>query len=47
MLDLTVDTGSRKFEQMGVWKSFGRVLAILACHQFRLPVPTGFFRDVR
>jgi rSAM/selenodomain-associated transferase 2 len=47
MLDLTVETESRKFEQMGIWKSLGRVLAILACHQLRLPLPTRFFRDVR
>jgi glycosyltransferase involved in cell wall biosynthesis len=46
-LELTVETESRKFEQMGVWRSFGRVLAILACHQLRLPIPTRFFRDVR
>jgi rSAM/selenodomain-associated transferase 2 len=47
MLNLAVDTESRKFEQMGVWTSLGRVLAILACHQLRLPIPTRFFRDVR
>ena len=47
MLELIVDTESRKFEQMGIWKSLGRVLAILACHALRLPVPTRFFRDVR
>lgn len=47
MLDLVVDTESRKFEQMGIWRSFGRVLAILACHQLRLPFPTRFFRDIR
>ena len=47
MLRLTVDTESRKFERMGIWRSFGRVLAILACHQLRLPIPTRFFRDVR
>ncbi len=47
MLTLTVVTGSRKFEEMGVWKSFGRVLAILACHQLRRPIPGKFFRDVR
>jgi rSAM/selenodomain-associated transferase 2 len=47
MLELIVDTESRKFEQMGIWKSLGRVLAILVCHELRLPVPTRFFRDVR
>jgi hypothetical protein len=47
MLDLTVETESRKFEQMGIWKSLGRVLVILACHELRLPVPTRFFRDIR
>jgi rSAM/selenodomain-associated transferase 2 len=47
MIDLTVETESRKFEQMGIWKSLGRVLVILACHELRLPVPTRFFRDIR
>ena len=47
MLGLAVVTASRKFERMGVWRSFGRVLLILACHRLRLPIPERFFRDVR
>lgn len=47
MLELAVETDSRKFEQMGIWASFWRVVGILACHQLRLPIPTRFFRDVR
>jgi rSAM/selenodomain-associated transferase 2 len=47
MLGLAVVTASRKFEQMGVWRSFARVLLILACHRLRLPIPECFFRDVR
>ena len=46
-LDDTVVTDSRKFVQMGVWRSLGRVVAIQLCRQLGLPVPLGFFRDVR
>jgi glycosyltransferase involved in cell wall biosynthesis len=39
-LPLAVVTSSRKFEQMGVWTSFARVLAILLCLRFgRKPPP--------
>ena len=41
-------TDSRKFEQQGILRSFGRVLVILACHTLRMPVRTrAFFDDVR
>lgn len=47
-LDLRVTTDSRKFTQMGVWKSLGRVALILTCHELRLPIPARiFFSDVR
>ena len=48
LLDLHVVTDARKFMQMGVWKSLGRVALILTCHELRLPVPTRiFFSDIR
>lgn len=48
LLDPPVLTDSRKFVQMGVWRSFARVLLIILHVQFRLPVlPRAFFRDVR
>lgn len=41
-------TDSRKFVQMGVWRSFARVLLIILHVQFRLPVlPRSFFSDIR
>lgn len=41
-------TDSRKFVQMGVWRSFARVLLIILHVQFHVPVlPRAFFRDVR
>lgn len=46
-LPQVVVTDSRKFVQMGVWKSLARVVLILACRELRLPVPMAFFRDVR
>ena len=43
-----VMTDSRKFVKMGVWRSLARVLLIILCVEFRLPVvPRGFFQDVR
>ena len=43
-----VITSSRKFEQMGVWRSFLRVALILARHELGLTVNKGrFFADVR
>jgi rSAM/selenodomain-associated transferase 2 len=43
-----VVTDSRKFERMGIWRSFARVLLIILHVEFHLPVlPRAFFRDVR
>jgi rSAM/selenodomain-associated transferase 2 len=43
-----VQTDSRKFIQMGIWRSFVRVLLIILYVEFRLPVlPRGFFQDIR
>jgi rSAM/selenodomain-associated transferase 2 len=43
-----VVTDPRKFLGMGVFRSLGRCLLILACHQLRLPIPARvFFSDVR
>lgn len=48
LLSACVVTDARKFLQMGVWKSLGRVAWILACHELRLPIPAReFFKDVR
>ena len=46
-LPLHVITSSRKFEQMGIWRSFGRVLLILLCLQFGRKPPATFFADIR
>ncbi|MEP6677999.1 MAG: TIGR04283 family arsenosugar biosynthesis glycosyltransferase [Betaproteobacteria bacterium] len=46
-LDATVVTSSRKFEHMGVWRSFGRVIAILVCLRLGRPPPRAFFADIR
>lgn len=46
-LSLAVVTSSRKFEQMGVWTSFARVLAILLCLRFGRKPPAAFFADIR
>jgi glycosyltransferase involved in cell wall biosynthesis len=43
----TVITSSRKFERMGIWRSFARVLAILLCLRFGRTPPRAFFADVR
>lgn len=47
LLDDTVITSSRKFERMGVWRSFGRVLAILLCLRLGFTPPGAFFADIR
>lgn len=48
LLDAYVVTDARKFLQMGIWRSLGRVAWILICHELRLPIPTReFFKDVR
>ena len=46
-LPLAVVTSSRKFQQMGVWTSFARVLAILLCLRFGRKPPAAFFADIR
>jgi rSAM/selenodomain-associated transferase 2 len=48
LLTSPVLTDSRKFVSMGIWRSLARVLLIILCVEFRLPVlPRGFFQDVR
>ena len=43
-----VQTDSRKFVQMGIWRSFVRVLLIILHVEFHLPVlPRVFFQDIR
>ena len=46
-LPLAVVTSARKFEQMGVWTSFARVLAILLCLRLGRKPPVAFFTDIR
>ena len=46
-LPLRVVTSSRKFEKMGIWRSFARVLAILLCLRFGRKPPAAFFADIR
>jgi hypothetical protein len=48
LLSPSVVTDARKFLQMGVWRSFFRVLLIILHVEFRLPVlPRAFFQDIR
>lgn len=48
LLSPPVITDARKFLNMGVWRSFLRVLLIILHVEFRLPVlPRAFFLDVR
>lgn len=48
LLQQHVVTDSRKFVQMGVWRSFGRCLAILLCHSLHLKrIPRAFFAEIR
>ncbi|CAI4031041.1 Glyco_trans_2-like domain-containing protein [Nitrospira tepida] len=48
LLSPPVVTDARKFVQMGIWRSFLRVLLIILHVEFRLPVlPRAFFQDVR
>lgn len=47
-LPSAVITDSRKFEQMGPWRSFLRCLLIMTCHELRLPIlGQGFFAAIR
>ena len=47
LIELAVVTDSRKFVRMGVWKSLGRVAAILVCVRFGWRYPSAFFAEVR
>jgi rSAM/selenodomain-associated transferase 2 len=48
LLEPPVQTDSRKFVKMGIWRSFARVLLIILHVQFRIPIlPRAFFKDVR
>jgi rSAM/selenodomain-associated transferase 2 len=48
LLAAEVVTDSRKFVKMGIWRSLARVLLIILCVEFRLPiVPRAFFQDIR
>jgi rSAM/selenodomain-associated transferase 2 len=43
-----VVTDSRKFVNMGIWRSFARVLAIILHVEWGLPIlPRAFFQDIR
>jgi len=46
-LDQTVITSARKFERMGVWRSFARVIVILLCLRMHRTPPQAFFADIR
>jgi rSAM/selenodomain-associated transferase 2 len=47
-LDEFVTTDSRKFEQMGPWRSLARCLLILACYELGLPIRgKAFFAAIR
>ena len=48
LLQQHVVTDSRKFIQMGVWRSLVRCLAILLCYSLRLKrIPRAFFAEIR
>jgi rSAM/selenodomain-associated transferase 2 len=48
LLDQYVITDSRKFVQMGIWRSLARCAVILLCHGLRLPIAArAFFADIR
>ena len=48
LLDAQVITDARKFVQMGIWRSFARVLLIILCFELKLPIPSQhFFSDIR
>lgn len=48
IIDMTVVTDSRKFEQMGPWRSLLRCLLILGCYELRLPIRgRAFFAAIR
>ena len=43
----SVAISARKFEQMGVWRSFARIVAILVCLRLGRTVPATFFANIR
>ncbi len=48
LLHPPVITDSRKFVQMGIWRSLARVFVIILSVEFRIPILTpAFFRDIR
>ena len=48
LLSIPVVTDSRKFVQMGIWRSFVRVLLIILHVEYGLPTLTpAFFKDIR
>jgi glycosyltransferase involved in cell wall biosynthesis len=48
LIDQYVVTDSRKFIQMGIWRSLARCAVILLCHGLRLPIAgRAFFADIR
>jgi hypothetical protein len=48
LMEQSVTTDARKFIRMGIWRSIGRVIAIMLCHELRLPIlPMRFFQDIR
>lgn len=48
LLSPAVVTDSRKFVQMGIWRSFARVLLIILHVEFRVPtLSRSFFQDIR
>ena len=48
ILSPPVITDSRKFVQMGIWRSLARVFLIILSVEFRLPILTpAFFKDIR
>jgi rSAM/selenodomain-associated transferase 2 len=48
LLAPSVVTDSRKFVQMGIWRSFARVLAIILHVEWGLPIlPRAFFTNIR
>ena len=48
LVPVDVVTDSRKFVQMGIFRSLARCLAILLCYELRLPIPARrFFAPIR
>ncbi len=48
ILEQTVITSSRKFEERGIYKSFFDIFVIMSCYELRLPIlRQGFFKAFR